>query len=261
MRLSRWVRIGGSGPQLDEVHERVVILGVDPGTPSETLNTAARMGGSGSRVSAQHWDSLDVTVTFGIDVPKRELETRREIFNNVKKWALSAKGSHLYTNQMPDKRVYIDKVVFPNGGDMFNWTKSYDIVFRAFSIPFWQDETPGQVMQGLITSGSVNIDVGGDEQTVIDADFKNKSGMTINRFVISAGGNTLTLTNLELGGSETLSINHGADGLLRITAGERSVLDRRTGSADLYVLPGANTVSIEADRAGELTVRAFGRYL
>lgn len=257
MILSRRVALGGI--QLDELHERIVVKEIDTGTPQENITAVSRMGGAGQRMTSQHWTTLDVNVAFGIDVPKWDLEDRRAIFDQVTAWAL--KRGWLTTNQMPGRRMYVDKAIIPNGGDMWDWTNDYTLNFRAYNVPFWQDEQPAQVNRGTSSSGTVYVDVGGHVQTVMDATFKNKSGMTINNFTISAGGNTLKLTNLGLGGSETLTISHGTDGLLRIRRGNTSVLEKRTGSDDLYVNPGRQAVSFSADRAGEFTASCYGRYL
>ena len=257
MILSKRVALGGV--QLDELHERIVVLGVDPGTPEESISTVSRMGGSGQRVTGAHWETLEVTVSYGIDIPKDQMELRRQIFDAVNAWAL--RRGWLTVNWLPNRRMYVDKVVLPSSDDVRDWTRKYDITFRSYNVPFWQDEIPNQAARSLISSGSTALIVGGTVQSVVDADFRNRSGMTINNFSISAGGNTITLSNLGLGGSETLSFSHGTDGLLRIKAGNRSVLDRRTGADDLYVNPGTVSVSISTERSGDLTVRNYGRYV
>lgn len=257
MILSRRVALGGF--QLDEIHERIVIQSVNPGTTEENIQTVSRMGGVGKRVTGEHWEQLEATVEFGIDVGKREIALRREVLEAVKQWAL--RKGWLTTNEMPGRRMYVDKVIIPSGGDLWNWTESMEITFRALNVPFWQDETPGMVTENLITNGSISIDVSGNVTGVLDAEFTNKSGQTINRLSITAGGNTLSFTSLGLAGTETLVISHGTDGLLRITAGGVSVLDKRTGADDLFVEPGNNIVTIAAERAGSLTVRNWGRWI
>ena len=48
------------GVQLDELHDAIVIRGIEPGTPNETLQATGRMGGAGQRVTVQHYDMLEV---------------------------------------------------------------------------------------------------------------------------------------------------------------------------------------------------------
>ena len=85
--------------------------------------------------------------------------------------------------------------------------------------------------------------------------------MTINNFQVQAAGNRIMLTSLGLGGSETLAISHGNDGLLRRQVGSTSVYSKYTGADDLYVNPGNTAVTWTADRAGVLTVSNYGRYV
>ena len=251
-------RVALDGVQLDELHEMIVIRRIDPGVPYETVNAVDRMGGVGQRVTDQHWETLEVSVTYAIDIPKREMALRREVFDLVNAWALQ-KG-WLTVNWLEGRRFFVDKVVLPGSGDMWEWTSEYTIVFRAYNIPFWQDETPNTAVSGVVSSGSVRVQVNGNVRSVIDASFRNRSGMTINNFNITAGGNQIRLADLGLGGSSTLQIHHGTDGLLRLQVGGTSVYSKYSGADDLYVNPGTVDVSFSADRAGVLTVNSYGRY-
>lgn len=257
MILSRRVALGGV--QLDELHERIVIQSIDPGVSHETVTAVNRMGGSGQRVTGQHWETLEVNVTFAIDVPKTEMVLRKQIFDAVIAWAL--RKGWLTCNWIPNRRMYVDKVVVPGSGDMRQWTNEYTITFRAYNVPFWQDELPGQATSGTAASGRVWVPVSGNVQSVMDASFRNMSGMGINNLWVQAGGNRITLSGLGLGGSSTLSIYHGTDGLLRITADGVSVYSKYTGADDLYVNPGSVAVDFGADRAGILTAQCYGRWI
>jgi hypothetical protein len=257
MILSRRVALGGV--QLDEIHEAIVIRSIDPGVPNETINAVERMGGAGQRITGQHWNTLDVQVTYAIDVPKDQLELRRQIFEAVNAWAL--RKGWLTVNYMTNRRVYVDKAVLPGSKDLWEWTSDYTITFRAYNVPFWQDELPGQAVSGIAQSGTVAIAVGGNTESVLDATFANKSGMTIQNFRITANGNTIQLTGISLGGNASLAISHGTDGLLRIMKGNTSIYSKYTGADDLYVNPGNTAVTYAADRAGVLTVQNYGRYI
>ena len=247
-----------NGVQLDELYEQIVIRSIDPGVPHESVNAVNRMGGAGQRVTDQHWETLEVAVTYAIDVPKRQMSLRREIFEAVNLWAM--RKGWLTVNYMVNRRFYVDKVVLPGSGDLWEWTNEFTITFRAYNVPFWQDEQPAQVASAIASSGRLYLQVGGNVRSVLDATFQNRSGMTINNFTITTGGNQIRLAALGLGGSSTLRIHHGTDGLLRIEADGGSVYSKYRGSDDLYVEPGNVAVDFSADRAGVLTVQNYGRY-
>lgn len=257
MILTRRAALGGV--QLDELHDAIVIRSIDPGVTKESVSAVTRMGGFGQRMTGQHWDTLEVSVSYAIDIPKREMALRRQIFDAVNAWAL--KKGWLTVNWLENRRFYVDKVVLPGSGDMWAWTDEFTITFRAYNVPFWQDALPAQVSSGTAASGSVTVQVGGNVQSVLDVTFQNRSGMTINSFWVQANGNRITLSSLGLGGSSALTINHGTDGLLRIKIGSTSVYQKYTGADDLFVNPGNVGVTFAADRAGTLTVQSYGRWV
>lgn len=252
-------RIALNGNQLDEIDDAIVIRSIDPGITKESISTTSKMGGSGQRMTSQRWETLEVVVRFAILIQKWEMARRREVFDQVIAWAMQ-KG-WLTVNWMPERRLYIDYVQIPGSGDMWEWTDEIQLVFRAYNIPFWLDETPAQAVSGTQASGTLTIQVGGNVESVIDATFANKSGMTIQNFRIAAGGNEIKLAGLNLGGSATLKIDHRTDGLLRIRIGSTSVYEKYTGADDLIVKPGSVNVTFTADRAGILTVQNYGRHV
>ena len=252
MVLSRRVALGGT--HLDSLDNSIAILDVQTGVPHESVNTVNRMGGFGQRVTSQHWESLEVRVTFSIDKAKRELTDRRAVFDKVIKWAID--GGWLTTNQMSGKRMYAEKVVLPSGGDMWNWLAQYTIVFIAYGVPFWQDATATADVSGVLT-------VPGILKTVCDAEIANGGSSTINSLTVTAGSSTMEFSSLGLEAGETLKITHGNDGTLRIRIYNnntyRSALDKRTGGSadDLYVNPGVRTVSATS---GTASFSCYGRY-
>ncbi len=256
MILSR--RVSLAGVQLDSLSNAIVIRGVNCGVPHESVTAVSRMGGAGQRMTSQHWEYMEVAVTYAIDLPKRSLAARRQVFDAVNQWAM--KKGWLTTNQMNGRRLYVDKTVFPSSGDMWNWTGEYTVTFRAYNVPFWQDDTAATASESGIASGSVSLTVGGNVESVLDATFKNTSGSTVDSVTIAVSGNALVFTDLGLANNETLTIAHGTDGILRAAIGGTNVIAKRSGSDDLYVEPGTRTVYIEAGGAGTLTISCCGRY-
>jgi hypothetical protein len=90
--------------------------------------------------------------------------------------------------------------------------------------------------------------------------------MTIQNATVSIGGKAMTFTNLGLGGSEALVIDH-ADGLLRIRirsgSSYRSAMAMRTVTSanDFMIAPGSRDCSYSANRACRMTVSWRARYL
>ena len=260
MILSR--RIALNGAQLDELYERIVIRGIETGVPKESLQAVNLMGGYGQRITAQHWETLDVSVRFAIDVHRDDLITRRRIWEDICAWAMGGEGGWLTVNFIPDRKFFVEKTILPAPGDLGEWLQEYTIIFRNYHIPFWQDEYPPAVTKTNSTGGTMTLLVGGHFPTVVDAEFKNTSGSSMSIFSITAGGKQISLTGLALANNETLKIHHGTDGILRITEGGRNAYGKQdTGGAnDLTVTPGPVTVVVAAQRAGNLTVSAIGRY-
>lgn len=257
MRLTR--RAALDGMQLDEVHEAIVIRSINPGTPKESTQTASLMGYAGQRMTMQHWDSLEASVTYAINIPKRQIAERRAVFDMVNAWAVS-KGWLTMTG-MTGKRMRVDHVVVPNSGDLWNWTGEFTITFQAYAVPFWQDDEPVEVTEEDISTGDVWIDIPGNVKTVLDVSFENTGSGTIENFEVTADGNTLTLNGVNLGAGQTLQIDHTEDGRLRVRKGSTSVYNLMTGSDDLHVAPKYLKVSVNASGEGDLTLSCNGRYL
>lgn len=261
MKLTRRAALDGN--QLDAVDAAVVIQGVDAGTPKETVQSAGLYGGFGSRETMQHYDSLDATVTYAILKPKKDIAARRTVFDKVNAWAV--KKGWLTMSQMDGKRLRVDKVIIPAMGDPMEWTAEYTITFRAYKVPFWQDATATNVTDTLAaeTQKSVAVTAPGSAPTVIDVEFTNTSGGTCTAFEVEIGGKKMELTGLALANNAKLTISHGTDGILSITAGSASAYGNQEpgGLSDLVVQPGSNTVKVTADAAGSLKISLYGRYL
>lgn len=258
MKLSRRIAINGN--QLDQVDPSIVIRSIDPGTTKETVQTSGKAGGSGQRVTEKHWDSLEVSVSYAINIPKKQLAARRAVFDAVNAWALQ-KG-WVTINYMPGKRMYAQSVTIPSSGDLWEWESEFTITFRAYGVPFWQDSTPTTVE----TSDGVGIlTVPGTVQTVCDVDLTNTSGSTVDTLVLRAGNNEFRFTDLGLENNQRLVIGHWAetgDLYIRKYNGSiyNSVMNKRTGgsSDELYAGPGTTPVMIGGGLTATFSV--YGRY-
>lgn len=258
-------RVSLNDNQLDELDERIIVLGVNDGAGRETLNAVSRFGGIGQRITTRHRDTLDIVVSFGLRIKARDMAARSELLEKVNAWAMG--GGWLKVNYKPDRRIYVTCAQLPAAGDLADWETEFSITFRAYGVPYWQQETPAQININSTRSASHQMEVPGTAPTVMNLTFRNLSGMEIASFTITTGKSRFTLDNLGLMADETLAVEHTVDGLVRIgiysTAGAwRSVLGRRTAdsSDDLTVSPGTMQWSMSAQRAGRLTISCYGRY-
>lgn len=256
MILSR--RVALDGVQLDSLDSSIVIRSFDPGTPTENISTTDRMGGAGQRVTSQHWQMLEATLVVAIDVPKRNMVKRGQVFAQIKRWA-RGKG-WLTFNGMSGVQMWVDQVVIPSRGDLRVFDEEYTIIFRSYNVPFWLSSTHTSASEQLST-GVFDITIPGDVETVLNATIENISGGVIDAITIGIDGHQLIFTAMTLADGETLVISHGTDGLLRATVDGETVYGKLTGSDDLVTRPGARTVSVECEGLLDVTVSCQGRFL
>lgn len=264
MILSR--RVALNGVQLDGIDNRILIQGIRPSAGKEQISAVSIYGGTGQRVTGQHRDTLDVSVIFSMRIRKTDLAARSELFEKVCGWAASAaNGGWLTLNYKQNRRLRVRCAQLPDEGDLREWTNRYTIVFRAYSVPYWQQITPETLTVTGASSATQTFTVPGTTQSVLGLEFLNTSSSTCDTFSITAGSSTFSLTDLGLAAGETLVVDHTADGILRIRihgSSWRSVMAKRTAesSDDLYVNPGEISVSMTAQRAGTLTISCAGRF-
>lgn len=256
MRLSR--RVALNGVQLDSIDKHILIQGIEEAAGKDQISAVSLFGGSGQRITNQHRDSLDVTVRFSIDIKKTNLQGRNDVFEKVCAWA--AGGGWLTINYKAGRRLNVICAQLPAAGDLWNWTNTYSIIFRAYGVPYWQQD----IQSSIRASGSTitrQIGVGGSATTVLDISFRCTSG-TCSTFRVTAGSSMIELTGLSLSAGQTLTIDHTAGGLLRIMEGGVSALGKRTAASsdDLYVEPGTVTVTVTTQGSGTLTISCAGRY-
>lgn len=261
-------RVALDGVELDSIDDRIMISRVETGDGKENISTVSLWDGvSGSRVTAVHRDSLDVTVKFRIRLKKRQMAEREEVLEKVNIWA--AAGGVLTTNNKPGRKITVFRAQAAGTGDPWDWTKEYSIIFRACGVPFWQESEPTTVtVTG--TQATAEITAGGSEPTAAEVSFTNTSGSSCGSFTVQIGEESIGLSSLALAAGETLVIDRPDNGKrcytrirIRSTGGVwRSVLEKRSsGSYEaLTVMPGTNSILMIAQRTGEMTVSVCGRF-
>ena len=254
-----------NGGQLDEVDSRIMIKRISTGEGKMNISTVS-LPADGMRVTGIDRDSIDITITFNIRLRKRDMAERETVMEKVNAWA--AAGGILTVGHKEGRLIHVFLAQAASIGDPWEWTKDYSLVFRACGVPYWQQESPVTVIRQSTSGETITMMVDGSAESVVEAQFRNQSGGTISAFSIQAGDSQMVFSGLGLGNGETLVIDHednGKKNILRLriqgTGGTyRSVMDKRTGSDDLYVEPGTNRITVSAGGTGRLTVSCAGRF-
>ena len=266
MRLAHRVSLGGA--QLDEIDPRIIIKGVDGGAGKNSVTTAATGDGDGLRITGQRRDSIEVKVTFSMNIRRDRIEERGEVLEKIAAWA--ADGGWLRINYKPNRRLYIDEVTLPGEGDLWKRLSEYTITMKANALPYWTENDAVSASTRTGQNGSGTMTAAGSARTPAEAELTNKSGAAIQTAEITIGGKTMRFEGLGLAGGESLVIDHAfvqRKYVLRIRIRNaqgafRSAMAKRTGgSADeFFVKPGECAFSFSAQRACQLTVSVRGRF-
>lgn len=268
MKLTR--RVALNGKQLDTVDDRIVISSVEPADGRENISAVDAASGYGQRVTGNRRSTLDMVVKFRIlehGHTKNGLQGRAEVLEKVNAWA--ADGGVLTVNYKPERRLNVILAQAPGEGSLWDYTKEFTITFRAYAIPYWEQENANSiVIGGSAATGSGTAVIDGSAKTQVNAQLYNNSGKEINTATVKVGSNTMEFSALALAGGETLVIDHTSNGLVRIrirntVGGYRSAMAARSTSSanDFMVSPGNTACSFTAQRACRLTVSWRARYL
>ena len=261
-------RVALNGQQLDQVDSRIVISAIEPGDGKESISATDRAGGYGQRVTTEHRSSMDLIVRFRILERGKSVSgmtNRASVLEAVNAWA--AAGGVLTVNYKPGRRLNVKMVQAPGEGSLWDYTKEYAIVFRAYAVPYWEDSTEtSETVSGMdaIETGEVTILGSGPAQANVT--FTNGSGSTIDSMSLHTGDSEMAFSSLGLENGESLVIDHNKNLVrIRIYDGStyRSAMAKRTsGSADdLIMTPGINYCGYNAAANCTMTVSWRSRYL
>ena len=262
MILKRRVALGGV--QLDELDNRILITGIDEAAGKDNITAVGSAAGNGQRITGRRRDTLDITIKFALNIRSDDMAGREELLEKIIGWASG--GGWLTIGSRPNRRLMVTLSQAPGSGDMFSWANDFTMVFRAYSVPFWMDREASVFTGSTVKSGSFDIEVPGNTETVADVTVENKSGKTISNVTVKVGGSQMIFASLALGGTATLTVDHvhtNEKFYLRARAGGSSMMKYRTPESadDFKVSPGKNTVTFSAERAVKVTVSVRGRYL
>ena len=145
-----------NGVWLDEIDSRIVISGIEPGDGKENITAVDSAAGYGQRITARWRQTMDIVIRFrmlehGKDVTG--LTERALLLERVNTWA--ANGGYLTLNYKPNRRVNVILAQPPGEGSLWDYTKEFQLTFRAFEAPYWEEESAKSgTFGGSTASGS-----------------------------------------------------------------------------------------------------------
>ena len=268
-------RVALNGVWLDEVDSRICISSVEPADGRESITAVDAASGYGQRITGIRRQTVDMVVKFRIHEKGRSeagMRARSEVLEAVNSWA--AGGGYLTVNYKPDRRLYVILAQAPGEGSLWDFSKEFQITFRAYGIPYWEQEAAQSVMfGGNATSGSRQIGISGSAKTQVNVELQNTDSAGMDTATITVGSDTMAFSSLSLAAGETLVIDHTESGLVRIrirsTGGVyRSAMAKRVNISagvpsanDFMQAPGTKTASYSAAKKCKMTVSWRARYL
>ena len=247
------------GIALNSISDAIFITDIAENAPRVRRTTMEYPTRDGLRVLRENRQSIGVTVTF--EIHEQSVTRRKGICQQVQSWAQP--GGFLTINDRPEQRLRVRCDTLPLVGSSLRWTQALSIIFTAYLIPYWEDETETVVTLNGNTSQNINVP-GTAGETRVRATMKNTGTAAITNARITAGDTFMAFDGIQLPAGGALTIGYDEPGRLLLRVGETSIYARRTpeSSDDLLLASGqVSAVSVSANGTTQTTVGARGLYL
>lgn len=259
------ISVALNGQYLHELDDTIVTQSVNIAAPQLTRYTA-EVPGNGAFCGTVKRKMMEVRVGFSI-ISKRDFSGRVETYNKVMAWAMG--GGMLTTTGHDGKFLQVVCDALPDLGSVRDWTRSHEITFRAYTVPYWQDEAVSEVSGRVGASAPVTmtLPVGGTADTPLNVTALVRSG-TMNSLTVTVGKQRIGLTGLNAIAGEAVTIatdEHGFTDIFvtGIAGTRRNALSCRTKAShdELTVSPGAASVEVICGADADVTLSARGRWV
>lgn len=252
-RLNAWL----NGASLKDADGRIIIKRIIEDAPEVDTTYGAVPGGHGQRFIFQSRKSRRISIVFSI----RELydvTARTRTVDAVNAWARDP--GYLEISSRPDQRIWVRRANAAAAGDVRDYTAELQLDFDAYASPFWEDVGETSVsLTGPQAEGTLSVI--GSAPPLIRVDATARAALT--SLTVTVGDTSMALEGLTLESGQKLSIDHDPEGWLTITANGQSAMSARTAASsdELTASAGAVAVSVQADAACDVIIRARGRWL
>lgn len=215
-------------------------------------------------------ESLTVRIVYQIRT--QDAVRRAEVHDLVSAWAM--KGGALTVNTKPGKRLHVVCDTPPAQGSNGKWDNDLQIIFTAYAVPYWEDETETRLSVSTALNENTGqyyfanvIKPGGTVQKVpLEGTFLF-FGTALNWLKIVCGDTFFEFNNLNLSRTNMLSISYN-NGILTMyktaATGTESIMPNRTpaSSDELLAVSGKdNQVYVYSDAAISGSLICRGRWV
>lgn len=236
-RYDAWM----DGVAMSSLHDDLAVLDIEYEAPSISNTVFKRAQGSGGYVGDRYQESSGVTIHFELHI--YDPAERQRVCAAVCKWA---QGRILQTTDRPDQRLLCICDEYPAISSASKWTDPLAVVFRAYSIPYWQEQNPVMVtLTGTLDDDTLYVP-GNAGYARVEAEISAVEALT--SVTLTAGQTSIVLSGMSVPAEGVIRIYYDDEGFLRITLGSTSIMDKRTGDDDLLVPCGERSaVSLASD--------------
>lgn len=243
-----------NGMDLASVHPSILLQHINEGELKLAQRWNDRPGG-GQMLLSNQFQQKEILIEFAIR-DGRDYDRRLEAFTAVCQWAVP--GGWLEISSRPGQRIYVTLSQLPTIGRLREWTETMSVHFMAGWYPFWEDITPMTASASGSKTGTISIVAPGTAQSTLDAVIG--SGVKSVILANDATGTEIQISRTQAF-SDGITIDHDERHLMRIMSGSAAIMKYRTGSDEIILNPGVNTIRYTLDTEAVVHLTAKGAWL
>ena len=251
-------RVWLNGTEFASVHPALLLQHINEGDTKLTQKWMDRPG-CGQILTGHAPQRREIHIEFAIR-DGRDYARRVEAFSAACAWAYA--GGWLELSDRPGQKIYVKLSQLPTLGRLREWTETMTIDFVAGWYPFFENKEPSTGSVTNVSQGSLSMFVPGNVQSCLGATVVSSSALSSIRLGVQETGTEILIApSPSITAGAEIKLFYTNQHLLCITAGGTDLIRWRTGSDDLLVNPGANTINYQFDAASDLQLIAGGAWL
>lgn len=244
--------------EFTDAHPALILQHISEGEP-KVKHTAVNRPGGGlieySRVLERREITLEFAIREGLDFAKRQ-----EAYQAAQAWAWG--GGWLKLSSHPGQRIYVSLTKAPALGRLREWTNDLSMTFTAVWYPFWQNIEPQTASVVGQSSGTVQLHVLGTAPSCLCAYIYPITDSLTSAIISTAESEMcISLESAPLSAGSQLAIEYDNNHLLNIHCGIFPLLRYRSGSDDLIMMPGYQSIAFSFNTACNVLFENRGVWL